>query len=268
MKEIAVISSISRTKWLCLLALSLPTLLISLDTSVLYLAFPFLVDDLHANSVEQLWIMDIYGFMLAGFLVPMGLIGDKIGHKKLLMVGALCFGLSSTLGAFSQTVNTLLIARSLMGISGATLMPSILALIRIIFIDDRERGTAIAIWMCCLMSGMVIGPLIGGYILEHFSWGAVFLLGIPTMLCLLIFGHVLLPADNNLENKKVDVLSLLFSLSAILSFVFGITEFARYGVRSINMFSIFLGLLSGYIFYRRQLRLTIPLVKTVARLFS
>lgn len=171
--------------WLGVAALALPTLLLSVDMTVLILALPALSADLDTTSAEQLWIVDIYGFMLAGTLVTMGALGDRIGRRKLLLIGCGAFGATSVLAAYSVSPEMLIIARALLGIAGATIMPSALALIRSMFPDPKQRGTAVAVFMSCFMAGASVGPVVGGAILTSFWWGAVFLLNVPIMLAVL-----------------------------------------------------------------------------------
>lgn len=149
-------------EWTGLAVLALPSLLVSIDVSVMILALPHIGEALHADSAQQLWVMDIYGFMLAGFMITMGTLGDRIGRRKLLMIGGAGFGAASILAAFSPTATTLILSRALLGIAGATISPSILALITNMFRDPAQRGFAISIWMVCFMAGMIVGPLVGG----------------------------------------------------------------------------------------------------------
>jgi MFS transporter, DHA2 family, multidrug resistance protein len=182
-----------RREWVGLAVLALPTLLLSLDMSVLYLALPYLSADLGASATQQLWIMDIYGFMIAGFLVTMGTLGDRIGRRRLLMTGGVAFAVASVFAAYSTSPEMLIVTRALLGIAGATLMPSTLALISTMFRDQHQRGVAIAVWMTCFMGGMTVGPLVGGLLLQSFWWGSAFLLGVPVMAVLLVAAPALLP---------------------------------------------------------------------------
>src|SRR5680860_1328211 len=176
----------SRREWTGLAVLALPTLLLSLDMSVLFLALPNLSADLGATATQQLWIMDVYGFMIAGFLITMGTLGDRIGRRRLLMIGGTAFALASVLAAYSSSAEMLIATRALLGVAGATLMPSTLALITTMFRDRHQRGVAIGVWMTCFMGGMTIGPLVGGVLLENFWWGSAFLLGVPVMAVMLV----------------------------------------------------------------------------------
>ncbi len=175
----------TRREWIGLAVIALPCLVYSMDLTVLNLAVPHLAIDLAPSAAQLLWIIDIYGFLLAGALIVMGTLGDRIGRRRLLLIGAAAFALASTLAAFATSAATLIAARALLGIAGATLAPSTLSLIRNMFLDDRERTFAIGVWIACFSAGAAIGPLIGGAVLAHFWWGAVFLLGVPVMLLLL-----------------------------------------------------------------------------------
>jgi DHA2 family multidrug resistance protein-like MFS transporter len=197
-----------RREWVGLAVLALPTLLLSLDVSVLYLALPRLSADLGAGGTAQLWILDIYSFMLAGFLVTMGTLGDRIGRRKLLLIGAAAFGVASVAAAYSTTPGMLIATRALLGIAGATLMPSTMALIRNMFHDPKQLVTAIGIWFGCFMVGMTAGPLVGGLLLQRFWWGSAFLLGVPFMALLLVLGPVLLPEYRDTGAGRLDLASV------------------------------------------------------------
>ncbi len=246
-------SRAGRREWIGLTVLALPTLLASLDMSVLFLALPHLSADLAANSSQQLWILDIYGFMLAGFLVTMGTLGDRIGRRRLLMFGATAFGLASIVAAWSTSAEMLILARAALGIAGATLMPSTLALIRNMFHDGRQRAVAIAVWMSCFMVGTAIGPLIGGAMLEMFWWGSVFLLAVPVMVVLLVTAPTLLPEYRDLSAGRIDLTSVVLSLVAILPVIYGLKESARLGeLRVLPVLAVLVGVAFGAVFVARQ----------------
>jgi len=221
----------TRREWAGLAVLALPTLLVSIDVFVLLLALPRLSQDLHASSTQQLWISDIYGFLLAGFLVTMGTLGDRMGRRRLLLAGATAFGLASVLAAYAGSPAMLIAARALLGIAGATLSPSTLALISNMFRQPRQRAVAIGVWMACFMAGAAIGPVAVGVMLEHFWWGSVFLLGVPAMALLLALGPVVLPEYRAPAAGRLDLGSVALSLAAIMPVVYGLTELARTGWR-------------------------------------
>jgi DHA2 family multidrug resistance protein-like MFS transporter len=249
-----------RRAWIGLAVLALPTLLLSLDMSVLYLALPAMSADLDLGPTEQLWAMDVYGFMIAGFLVTMGTLGDRIGRRRLLLVGGAAFAVASVVAAFAGSAGTLIAARAVLGIAGATLMPSTLALISTMFPDPRRRATAISIWMTCFMGGMTVGPLAGGLLLQTFWWGAAFLLGVPVMLLLLIAGPLLLPEARDTSAGRLDLASVALSLGAVLPVVDGLKELAAGGGTVTALVALVAGASVGVVFVRRQLRLDDPLL--------
>lgn len=248
-----------RKEWIGLAVLALPTLLLALDMSVLYLALPHLAADLRPDSSQLLWIMDIYGFMIAGFLITMGTLGDRIGRRRLLLIGAVAFAAASVFAAYSTSAGMLIASRTVLGIAGATLMPSTLALISNMFKDPRQRSTAIAVWMSCFMGGVAVGPVIGGAVLATFWWGAVFLLGVPVMVVLLVAAPLLLPEYRDPDAGRLDLASVVLSLATILPIVFGLKELAKNGPGAAPLVAIVIGLVVGVGFVRRQLRLADPL---------
>jgi DHA2 family multidrug resistance protein-like MFS transporter len=249
-----------RREWIALAVLALPTLLMALDLSVLYLALPKLSADLKASSVQQLWITDSYGFMVAGFLVTMGTMGDRIGRRRLLLIGAAVFGVASVVAAFSTSPEMLIAARAALGIAGATLAPSTLALISTMFRDPKQMATAMAAWMACFVGGNAVGPLVGGVMLENFWWGSVFLLGVPVMVLLLVTGPVLLPEFRGSQAGKLDLLSVALSLLAILPVIYGLKETARNGWQPLSIGAIVVGVVLGVLFVIRQRRMSNPLL--------
>lgn len=250
----------TRREWVGLAVLALPCLLLSLDVSVLYLALPHLSADLRPSATQTVWILDIYGFMIAGFLVTMGTLGDRIGRRKLLMFGGGAFGGASVLAAYATSAEMLILSRAVLGIAGATLMPSTLALISNMFHDARQRGTAIAVWMSSFMLGIAIGPLVGGVLLEAFWWGSAFLLGVPVMVLLLVTAPFLLPEFRDERAGRLDLISVGMFLATILPIVWGIKELAVAGAAVPSSVSLAFGLAWGWAFIRRQRRLDDPLI--------
>lgn len=255
-----------RQAWIGLAVLALPTLLVSIDVFVVLLALPRLSADLGANSIQQLWIVDIYGFMVGGFMVTMGTLGDRIGRRKLLLIGAATFGVSSIAAAFSTNPGMLIAARALLGIAGATLTPSTLALIRNLFPHPKQMGTAIGIWAACFTVGAIVGPILGGVLLAHFWWGSVFLISVPAMVLLLVLGPILLPEHRDSNAGRLDLLSVALSLATILPLIYGIKELAQEGVQLVPLSALVVGILAGIVFVRRQRRLSDPLLDL--RLFA
>ncbi len=249
-----------RREWLGLAVLALPTILVALDMSVLYLALPHLATSLGAGDIQQLWITDIYGFVLAGLLVTMGNIGDRVGRKRLLLVGGAAFAIASVLAACSTSPETLIATRALLGVAGATIMPSTMSLIHTMFTDQKQHATAMAIWMGCFMGGSALGPVIGGAVLEHFWWGAAFLIGVPVMVALLVLGPVFLPEHRNPEPARLDLPSVVLSLAAVLPVVYGLKELSRNGFGVFSVIAVMAGLAAGHVFVARQRRLATPLL--------
>ncbi|GAA1362776.1 MFS transporter [Streptomyces beijiangensis] len=240
--------------------LALPTLLTSLDTSVLFLALPHISADLDPSGTQQLWIVDIYALMIAGFLVTMGTLGDRIGRRLLLLFGASLFAMASVLAAYSSSAEMLIATRALLGIAGATLMPSTLGLIRNMFQDSAQRSVAIAVWMSTFMLGIAAGPLAGGALLDSFWWGSVFLLGVPVMVLLLLTGPFLLPEFRSDEAGRVDLGSVLLSLLTTLPVFYGIKELAADGPELLTLVALAVGATFGVLFVKRQNRLASPLL--------
>ncbi|AWI32788.1 MFS transporter [Streptomyces sp. ICN441] len=249
-----------RKEWIGLGILALPTLLVALDVFVLLLALPHLSADLGADSNQQLWIMDIYGFMVAGFLVPMGTLGDRIGRRKLLLIGGAAFGAASLLAAFATSPGMLIAARVLLGIAGAAISPSTLALISTMFQDAKQRAAAIGMWASCFTLGAIIGPMLGGIMLEHFWWGSLFLLGVPVMVLLLIAGPKVLPESANPEAGRIDLPSVALNLGTTLPVIYGVKEIARNGWSPLSGAAIVAGVVLGVLFVRRQRGLASPLL--------
>src|SRR5918994_3602830 len=194
-------------EWIGLAVLTLAALVYAMDLTVLNLAIPRMSEDLKPSSVQLLWIFDIYGFLVAGLLVTMGTLGDRIGRRRLLLAGAAGFALSSLLAAFSTSPEMLIASRALMGVFGATVAPSTLSLIFTMFLDQQQRTTAISLWIAAYSAGGAIGPIIGGVLLEFFWWGSVFLIGVPVMVLLLVLGPRMLPEYRDANAKRLDLRS-------------------------------------------------------------
>jgi MFS transporter, DHA2 family, multidrug resistance protein len=249
-----------RREWIGLAVIALPCLLYSMDLTVLYLAVPSLTAELEPSSAELLWITDIYGFFLAGFLITMGTLGDRVGRRRLLLIGAVAFGIASVLAAFSTSVEMLIVSRALLGVAAATLAPSTLSLIRNMFLDPGQRTFAIGVWATSFSVGAALGPLLGGVLLEFFWWGSVFLLAVPVMALLLVLGPRLLPEFRDPDAGRLDLVSAGLSVVAVLAVVLGLKQIAEDGLGAQPLLSMLVGLIVGLLFVRRQQRLPDPLI--------
>lgn len=249
-----------RREWIGLGVLALACVLYAMDLTVLHLAVPKLSAALQPTSTELLWIVDIYGFLVAGSLITMGTLGDRIGRRRLLMIGASAFGVTSLLAAFSTSAEMLIASRALMGLAGATLGPSTLSLIFNMFCDPGQRSVAIGIWISAFSAGQAIGPVLGGVLLEYFWWGSVFLLALPVTALLLVLGPRLLPEYRNLDAGRLDLHSAAMSLVTMLAVIYGLKEMAQGGLRALPALAIVAGLVAAFRFLRRQRKLDDPLV--------
>ena len=251
-------SRATRREWIGLAVIALPCLLYSMDLTVLNLALPAIGADLAPSAIQQLWIVDVYGFLIAGSLITMGTLGDRIGRRRLLMTGAAVFGAASVLAAFSSSAEMLIATRALLGVAGATLAPSTLSLIRTMFNDPQERTLAIGVWISSFSAGAAIGPVVGGALLEVFWWGSVFLIAVPVMLLLLALAPVLLPEYRDPNAGRIDLPSTVLSLAAVLALIFGLKEAAQHGFSGLSMLAVPAGIFLATIFIRRQRRLEEP----------
>jgi DHA2 family multidrug resistance protein-like MFS transporter len=249
-----------RREWIAFGVLLLPLLLVSMDTSVLLYAVPFITRALHPSSTQQLWMYDVYGFVLAGLLITMGAVGDRIGRRRLLLFGAFAFSVASLGAAYAGGAGELIAARALQGVAGATLMPSTLALIRNLFRDPTQRKKAVGIWTGGTMSGVILGPVISGLLLEHFWWGSVFLINVPVMMLLLALAPFLLPEYRSPKTGRFDLPGAALSFAAVLPIVFGVSEMAENGVDGVRLGAVALGLAMAVLFLIRQRTAAHPMV--------
>ena len=260
MNETTVPAKATRREWIGLSVLALACLLYVMDLTVLHLAVPAMSADLQPTSAQLLWIIDIYGFFVAGSLITMGTLGDRIGRRKLLMIGAGMFGVVSILAAFSTSAEMLIVSRALLGIAGATLAPGTLSLIFHMFNDPKERSIAVGVWIGSFSAGSAVGPVLGGLMLEFFWWGSVFLLALPVMAALLILGPRVLPEYRDPDAGRLDPLSAAMSIAAVLAIIFGLKEIAQSGFAPMPVGAILVGLLIGIIWVQRQQHLADPMI--------
>lgn len=247
-------------QWLALAVLTLAVVMLAVDGTVLALAVPALTADLSATATQVLWIGDIYSFAIAGLLVTMGNLADRIGRKRLLLIGATGFGFASVLAAFSTSPEMLIAARALLGVFGATLMPSTLAIVRNIFEEPVQRTRAIAVWSAGATAGAAAGPLVGGVLLEHFWWGSVFLINVPVIALVLVAGLVLIPESYNSRRSRIDLGSVLLSMTALIPVVYALKRLFGTGPDTLVLLAVLVGGIAGWMFVRRQGRLDSPLI--------
>ncbi|WP_309229902.1 MFS transporter [Blastococcus sp. TML/M2B] len=248
-----------RREWLGLAVLMLPVLLISVDGTVLTFAVPSITRALAPTGTELLWAVDIYPLLLAGLLVTAGSLGDRFGRRRLLLVGAVGFGAASVLAAYAPGVHWLIAARALQGVFGAALMPSTLALLRNLFLDQQQRRLAVAIWASGFAGGAALGPVVGGALLERFWWGSVFLVNVPVLLVLLGAARVL-PESRDPAPGRADVVSVVLSLATVLPLVWAVKAVAAGDAGPLPAAATALGLVAGTAFVRRQLIRPDPLL--------
>lgn len=238
--------------WLALALLMFPVLLVAVDNTALTFALPAIARSLDATGVELLWIVDAYPLVLAGLLVAMGSLGDRIGRRRLLFIGSTGFAAVSAATAFAPSAEWLIAGRAGLGFFGAMLMPSTLSLIRNIFPEPNRRRLAVAIWAAGFSGGAALGPIFGGWLVENFWWGAVLLVAVPIILPLLILGPALVPESRDPNPGRVDVPSIILSLLVMVPVVYGIKILATHGPAAEPLAAIGFGLLMGYVFIRRQ----------------
>lgn len=252
--------------WAALAVLMLPTLLVSVDNTVLSFALPSISEALEPSATGMLWIVDVYPLVLAGLLVAMGSLGDRIGRRRLLLIGATGFAAVSAVAAFAPSAELLIGARALLGVFGAMLMPSTLSLLRSVFLDREQRRLAVAIWAAGFAAGSALGPIVGGVLLEHFWWGSVFLLAVPVLIPLLVLAPLLVRESRDPEPGPVDAPGIVLSLLTMAPVVYGIKTLAVDGFSLVAVLAILIGVGSGALFVRRQLLRPIPMLDM--RLFT
>ena len=247
---------LSRNRWLVLAVVSSALLLIVIDMTMLYTALPRLTHDLGASATEKLWIVNAYPLVVAGLLPGLGTLGDRVGHKRMFLLGLVVFGAASGVAAFAPTPEVLIAARVLLAVGAAMMMPATLSLIRLTFTDEAERAFAIGIWAAVASGGSAIGPVLGGLLLEFFWWGSVFLINVPVVLVALLAGAVLLENRSGNADRPWDLLGSLQVLVGLVGVTFAIKEISKRDADP----ALFLGALFLTLFVRRQLRSAHPLI--------
>lgn len=249
-------------RWLVLVVLCVSLLLVALDATVLHVAVPAVTADLRPTGVELLWIVDAYPLVCASLLILFGTLGDRVGRRRVLLIGYAIFGAASALAAFAATPQMLIGARALLGIGGAMIMPATLSILRAVFPDRRERAVAIGAWTAVAAVGAAVGPVLGGFLVEHFWWGSVFLINIPLLAVILPLGRVALPESRGSAEGPWDVLGALLAAVGVLGVVFGVKRLgAGEGVLSgATVGPLCVGAALLVVFVRRQRRLAHPLI--------
>ena len=247
-------------RWAALAVLMLPVLLVSIDNTALSFAVPSLARDLQPSSTQLLWIVDAYPLVLGALLVTMGALGDRVGRRRMLLLGATGFAAVSVLAAFATDASHLIAARALLGVFGATLMPATLSLLRNIFVDDTERRTAIAVWAAGFSGGAALGPIVGGWLLEHYEWGSIFLMAVPVLLPLLVLGPVLLPESRDPDPGPVDPVGIALSVLALGAVVFAIKAAGAGDGLAVVVPVVLVGVAAGVAFVRRMLGRAQPML--------
>ncbi|MCL7379761.1 MFS transporter [Streptomyces sp. 35G-GA-8] len=251
----------TKRRWLLLTVVSAGLLLITLDNSILYAALPTLVEDLGASSSESLWIINAYPVVMAGLLLGSGTLGDRVGHRRMFLIGLVVFGTASLAAAFSSSPETLIAARAFLAVGAATMMPATLALIRVTFEDERERNVAIAIWGSLAIVGSGLGPIVSGILLNSFWWGSVFLINVPVVIAALIATLVLAPPNDADPSKRWDLASSLLALVTLVGLVIAIKETAKTSPALLVIAApVLAAVVGGWAFARRQRRLPYPLL--------
>ncbi|WP_432970181.1 MFS transporter [Dactylosporangium sp. CA-233914] len=258
--EVPAIAKAGAREWAALAALALAVTLLAVDAEVLALAVPALTADLAPNSTQVLWIGDAYSFALASLLISMGTLADRIGRKRLLLIGAAGFGAASLLAALAPTAGWLIAARALLGVAGATVMPSTLSIVRNMFTDPRQRTRAVAVWSAGAAGGAALGPLVGGALLEHFWWGSVFVINLPNMLLVLVSVALLVPESRNPDPGRFDLASAALSVAAIVPMVWAVKHAFNTGIDAAGLLATVFSIVAAVIFVRRQRTLRTPLV--------
>lgn len=260
MNELQVADSPKLRTWLGLVVILGPVLLVAMDGSVLFLAIPIVTTALAPTADQALWILDIYGFAVASLLIAFGNIGDRYGRLKLLMIGAALFGAGSVGAAFAPTAELLIAFRALMGLAGATLLPSALAVLSELFTDARQRARAIGIFAAAFAAGFAIGPIVGGHLLSRFWWGSVFLINLPVIVLFLLLAPILLRDVRGTRPGRVDAASVVLSAAGVLLTVYAIKHLAAEGLTVMTAATGLIGITTLGWFVRRQRRLEHPLI--------
>ncbi|MGW1718113.1 MFS transporter [Streptomyces sp. NPDC002156] len=248
-------------RWLVLAVVSGSLLLCGIDLTVLHVAVPSMSRDLHPSAAQLLWIVDVYSLALAALLVTCGTLGDRIGRRRMVLSGFFAFGLASAACAFATSTGQLIAARAALGVAAAMIMASTVAIIRVVFTDDRERALAIGVWTSAHSVGATIGPLVGGIVAERWGWGAVFLVNVPVIVVILVVGARVIPESRNPVPRRWDVASVALSVTGLAGVVYALKQAGEHAeVDTVIAVTALGGAALLYLFVRRQRRLAEPLL--------
>ncbi len=248
-------------RWALLFTVAAGLLLVTLDNSVLYTALPTLTEELSASAGQALWIINAYPLVMAGLLLGAGTLGDRIGHRRMFLIGLVVFGIASLAAAFAGTAAQLIAARAFLAVGAAAMMPATLALIGLSFHEERERNIAIAIWGSVAIVGAALGPIIGGWLLQHFWWGSVFLVNVPVVVVAFVATLLLAPEGQRDTSRPWDMVSSLLALAALSGLVLAIKSLiATPPSYALGAGALLLAVIAGVAFARRQRQLPYPLL--------
>lgn len=250
-----------RNPWHVLAVVSSALFLITVDMTVLYTALPTLTHDLKATSTEKLWILNAYALTVAGLLPGLGTLGDRVGHRKMLLSGLCVFGTASLVAAFAPSAGLLIAARIVLGIGAAMMMPATLSIIRGVFENADQRTLAFGVWGAVSSGGAALGPVVGGILLEHFSWGSVFLINVPVVGIALLTGARILPEDRPDASRHWSPLASLFIMLGLAGVIFAVKEAGRPGASLWTILApLGAGALGLFLFVRGQWGSRSPLI--------
>jgi EmrB/QacA subfamily drug resistance transporter len=253
---------IHKRRWWALAVLSFSLLIIGIDNTILNVALPHLSESLHATNSQLQWIIDGYTIVYAGLILTMGSLGDRFGRKGALSVGLAIFGAGSIASAFATTSTMLIATRAFMGIGGALIMPATLSILSNVFTDPRERGRAIGVWAGVSAGGIAFGPVMGGMLIAHFWWGAVFLVNVPVVIAALVAGHYVLPTSRDPEAPRLDPLGAVLSIAALMTLLWGLIEAPSKGWGSSGILTAFtVGLVLLFTFVAWELHTDHPMLE-------
>jgi MFS transporter, DHA2 family, multidrug resistance protein len=242
-------------RWLTLLVLCFSLLVIVIDNTIVNVALPTLVRDLGTSVSDLQWVVDAYTLVFAGLLLTAGSLGDRFGRKGALTLGLVIFGGASAAAAFAGGVTPLIAARAVMGIGAALIMPATLSILTNVFTDTRERALAIGLWSGVAGIAVALGPVTGGFLLDHFWWGSVFIVNVPIVIAALVAGRFLVPTSRNPQRPRIDVVGAGLSIVALGALVASIIEAPSNGWTDpliLTGFAVAVGAMVAFVLWERH----------------